>query len=246
MLRSNGLLASFVLFPAGLLLCQATTSVPGAVPRPATTAAVDPVRPALELELDRAIFVLKRGLKENWATRDQYLTAFVKTPDVDRAGRPVKYAKSYVVCAIGERLRNHQVWDEGVPIEVEVQNAINELVELREGTMIGGMGSSCAVEGPQPRKVNVSGGVAASMLETKIDPVYPAEAIKNHVSGTVVLHATISTKGRVEALRVISGPESVQQAALDAVRQWTYRPYLLNNMPVEVETTINVIFAPSH
>ena len=82
------------------------------------------------------------------------------------------------------------------------------------------------------------------MLKTKIDPVYPAEAFENHVSGTVVLYATISTKGGVEALRVISGPASLQQAALDAVRKWTYRPYLLNNRPVEVETTINVVFAP--
>ncbi len=83
------------------------------------------------------------------------------------------------------------------------------------------------------------------MLRTKIDPVYPAEAIENHVSGTVVLHATISPEGSVEALRVISGPASLQQAALDAVRRWTHRPYLLNNIPVEVETTINVVFAPS-
>jgi protein TonB len=83
------------------------------------------------------------------------------------------------------------------------------------------------------------------MLKTKIDPVYPVEALKNHVSGTVVLHATIGNKGGVEALRAISGPVSLQQAALDAVRQWTYRPYLLNNSPVEVETTINVVFSPS-
>jgi len=84
------------------------------------------------------------------------------------------------------------------------------------------------------------------MLKTKIDPVYPVEAIKNYVSGTVVLHATISAKGNVESLRVISGPASLQQASLDAVRQWTYRPYLLDNIQVEVETTINVVFAPSH
>jgi protein TonB len=83
------------------------------------------------------------------------------------------------------------------------------------------------------------------MLKTKIDPVYPAEALKSQVSGMVVLDARISTKGVVEALRVISGPASLQQAALDAVRQWTYRPYLLNNTPVEVETTVNVVFAPN-
>ena len=61
----------------------------------------------------------------------------------------------------------------------------------------------------------------------------------------VVLHATISAKGSVKALRVISGPVSMQQAALDIVRQWTYRPYLLNNRPVEFETTIKIDFAPS-
>jgi len=97
----------------------------------------------------------------------------------------------------------------------------------------------------QVLKVAVAAGVAAGMLKTKIDPVYPAEAFENHVSGTVVLHATISTTGCVEALHVITGPHLLQQAALDAVRQWTYRPYLLNNIPVVVETTINVVFAPS-
>jgi protein TonB len=50
----------------------------------------------------------------------------------------------------------------------------------------------------------------------------------------------------VESLRVISGPASLQLAALDAVRQWSYRPYLLNDMPIEVETTVNVVFVPSH
>jgi protein TonB len=90
-----------------------------------------------------------------------------------------------------------------------------------------------------------SAGVAAAMLKTKIAPVYPAEALKDHVSGTVVLHATISTEGRVEALAVISGPASLRQAALDAVRQWAFRPYLLDNKPVQVETTINIVFPPN-
>jgi TonB family protein len=83
------------------------------------------------------------------------------------------------------------------------------------------------------------------MLKTKIAPVYPAEALKDHVSGTVVLHATISNEGRVEALAVISGPASLRQAVLDAVHQWTYRPYVLDNKPVQVETTINIVFPPN-
>jgi protein TonB len=58
----------------------------------------------------------------------------------------------------------------------------------------------------------------------------------------VVLQVTISKTGEVERLRVVSGPAMLQQAALDAVKTWRYRPYLLNNEPVEVETTVNVIF----
>jgi len=59
----------------------------------------------------------------------------------------------------------------------------------------------------------------------------------------VVLQATISKSGTIENLRVIGGPAMLQQAAMDAVRQWRYKPYLLNNDPVEVETTVNVIFS---
>jgi TonB family protein len=97
---------------------------------------------------------------------------------------------------------------------------------------------------PMPKKINISAGVAAGLLLQKVDPVYPPEAQAAHVSGTVVLLATISEQGNVEALRVISGPTMLQQAALDAVKQWRYRPYLLNNTPVEVETTVNVVFNP--
>jgi protein TonB len=60
---------------------------------------------------------------------------------------------------------------------------------------------------------------------------------------TVVLQATISKTGSIENLRVMSGPAMLTQSALDAVRSWRYRPYLLNGEPVEVETTVNVVFS---
>jgi protein TonB len=56
------------------------------------------------------------------------------------------------------------------------------------------------------------------------------------------LQATISKSGSIQNLRVISGPPMLQQSALDAVRSWRYKPYLLNGDPVEVETTVNVVF----
>ena len=113
------------------------------------------------------------------------------------------------------------------------------------GGVIGGMfGSTNApkVQAAPPKKVNISAGVATGMLIQKTTPTYPPIAKAARVSGTVVIQATISKTGTIENLRVVSGPAMLQQAALDAVRSWRYRPYLLNNEPVEVETTVNVIF----
>jgi protein TonB len=62
------------------------------------------------------------------------------------------------------------------------------------------------------------------------------------VAGTVELHATITTNGTIKDLRAVSGPALLRQAAVDAVRNWRYKPYRLNNQPVEVETTINIVF----
>lgn len=247
MLRRDVLLVILMVLPTRPLTCQTGTyQSAGIVLLPPPSAAAGPNNTWLVLELDRAIVILKRGLKENWETRDQYLTAFDKTPNANRAGQAVTDAKNYVEAAISSNLRIHRMWDEGSPLGVEVQSTINEFSQLRNKAKQGKTVELPTILGAVPLlgKVEVSAGVAASMLETKVAPDYPAKAIENHVSGTVVLHATINTKGRVEALRVINGPVLLQQAALDAVRKWTYRPYLLNNRPVEVETTINVVFAP--
>jgi protein TonB len=80
------------------------------------------------------------------------------------------------------------------------------------------------------------------MLIQKTTPIYPPIAKAARVQGTVVLQAQISKQGTIENLHVISGPAMLQQAALDAVKTWRYKPYLLNGEPVEVETTVNVIF----
>jgi protein TonB len=80
------------------------------------------------------------------------------------------------------------------------------------------------------------------MLLQKTIPLYPPIAKAARVAGTVVLQANISKTGTIENLRVISGPPMLQQAAMDAVKSWRYKPYLLNSEPVEVETTVNVVF----
>lgn len=80
------------------------------------------------------------------------------------------------------------------------------------------------------------------MILSRLDPVYPAIAKAARIEGTVVLRAIISRDGSIQNLQVVSGPPLLAPAAVDAVRQWRYRPYLLNGEPVEVETTVQVIF----
>jgi protein TonB len=99
------------------------------------------------------------------------------------------------------------------------------------------------VKAEAPKKIAISSGVATGLLLQKVQPVYPAIAKAARVSGTVVLQATISKTGTIENLRVVSGPAMLQQAAMDAVRNWRYKPYLLNGDPVEVDTQVNVIFS---
>ena len=105
-----------------------------------------------------------------------------------------------------------------------------------------GAGSKPDVTVIGPTKIAVSAGVIASNKIGGATPVYPAVAKAARIQGTVVLSATISKAGAIENLQIISGPPLLQQAALDAVKTWQYRPYLLNGRPVEVETQVNVIF----
>jgi protein TonB len=93
------------------------------------------------------------------------------------------------------------------------------------------------------KKVSISSGVAVGLLVQKTAPVYPPLAKAAHISGTVVVQATISKTGGVGNLRVVSGQPMLRQAALDAVKKWRFRPYLLDGQPVETDTTVSVSFA---
>jgi protein TonB len=116
----------------------------------------------------------------------------------------------------------------------------------RDGLPIGiGVGNGPAVTVASvkpPARVPVSTGVLQGMLLAPIRPVYPVIARAAHVEGAVVVEAIISRTGTIESLRVVSGPEMLRAAAIDAIREARYRPYRLNGEPTEVETTITVNF----
>lgn len=90
--------------------------------------------------------------------------------------------------------------------------------------------------------VRISGGVMAGNLQSRVEPVYPPDAKAKGMQGAVVLDTLIGKTGTVQEVRVLSGPAVLASAALDAVRQWTYKPYVLNGQPAQVRTTVTVNF----
>ena len=113
------------------------------------------------------------------------------------------------------------------------------------GGVIGGIISSTPVAVPKvaaPQRVRVSQGVSQGLLIRKVNPTYPPLARQARISGTVILRAVISKDGSIENLSLVSGHPMLAPAAIDAVKQWKYKPYLLNGEPVEVDTEVQVNF----
>lgn len=142
----------------------------------------------------------------------------------------------------------------GEPVEVETRVTVNfTLPEKRPvkgvvGDMPGGIppggGMAPALDDANhPRRVRVSQRVMAARLLTKVPPEYPAAAKDQRIQGEVLMAAVIDREGRVSSIQLISGHPLLAPAAIDAVKQWKYRPYLLNGEPIEIETQITVNFS---
>lgn len=95
---------------------------------------------------------------------------------------------------------------------------------------------------PAPGTIRISQGVSQGLLIKKVQPVYPAIARQVHRQGSVQLLATIDKSGNTTKVQVLNGDPMLSRSAVDAVKQWKYRPYLLNGSPVEIETQITVVF----
>jgi protein TonB len=93
-----------------------------------------------------------------------------------------------------------------------------------------------------PEVLKVSQGVTQGLLTRRVQPSYPRQALQMRISGSVQLQAVISKTGSIESVKVLSGDPILSRAALDAVKQWKYKPYMLDNEPVEIQTQITVNF----
>lgn len=116
------------------------------------------------------------------------------------------------------------------------------------GGVIGGIVSSTPTAIPKvatPQRVRVSQGVSTGLLIKKVTPNYPQLAKQARIQGQVVLQAEISKEGTIQNLQLVSGHPMLAPAAIEAVKQWRYKPYLLNGEPVAVETQVVVNFSLS-
>jgi periplasmic protein TonB len=95
---------------------------------------------------------------------------------------------------------------------------------------------------PAPKRTRVPARIAEANLVYDVAPKYPPEAGRARIEGTVVLMAVIGKDGTVRDVRVESGLPLLAQAAIEAVKQWRYRPYLLNGQPVEIDSQITINF----
>jgi protein TonB len=115
------------------------------------------------------------------------------------------------------------------------------------GGVLGGVMGGIGAAPPPPKvvqsRIRQGGNVQQAKLINQIKPNYPPLARQTRISGTVRLHAIIGKDGTVQSLTLESGHPLLVQAALDAVKQWRYQPTLLNGVPVEVDTTIDVVFS---
>jgi len=127
----------------------------------------------------------------------------------------------------------------------QAAKAFDEHLTIRQQSMSQSAGSAARLDlviSSTPGMINVGGNVQSAMIVTKVPPVYPAAAKAAGIQGVVHLSAILGTDGTVQELTVLDGPAELIQAATDAVKQWVYKPTLLNGNPVQVQTTITINF----
>ena len=103
--------------------------------------------------------------------------------------------------------------------------------------------TDCCFTRPFPQKVKLSASQGEKLLIHRVEPTWQGQETNVHVSGTVVLVITVAKSGHVQSTRVILGPAMLLQAVLDAVKQWEYRPYLINDKPVAFSTRVSVVMS---
>ncbi|MGA2596161.1 MAG: energy transducer TonB [Bryobacteraceae bacterium] len=135
--------------------------------------------------------------------------------------------------------------DDGPPVVLDASTALPDAAVIKPLVIVPEMNAPPPPDpkpSQPPRQVRIGGHVQAANLIKRVAPVYPSLAKTAHVEGTVQFTAAIGKDGRVKNVQYVSGPQILVQAGKEAVRQWVYKPMLLDGQPTEVVTEIDVVF----
>ena len=127
-------------------------------------------------------------------------------------------------------------------VDATAPDAVTASSQSNDSAISGLMSMPSSVPQPGPGTLKISQGVSQGLLIKKVAPVYPARAMHAHLQGSVLLLATISKDGDISAVKLLKGEPVLAHAAMDAVKQWKYKPYLLDSQPMEIQTQITVNF----
>lgn len=240
------LLVCFALPAAPQVRARSWVRVPEGVMRGLRITKVDPVYPppALKAGVQGAV-VLRVTVKKSGEI--EYVRLVSGDPSLTRAamdavkqwkykpyllnGRPVDIATTVRLDFIISQGTGGTVTDASE--DEKSAEGIVGVIDAPPGTTLGSV----------PERVRVSAGVERLLLQSMVDPVYPPDAKAQRIQGIVILKVTIDRQGNVHDVEIIGGPMILAAAATDAVKQWKYRPYLLNATPVEVESEVQVNFS---
>ena len=227
--------------PANVAAQPATTAVPAPVPQTAPSVGSTPVTTSIAPETPTPVPQASASAANASARPSKVITAESSKPSAlaPSANKPVAANPAPEPIIIKS--------ERSQPVEKPVVTAdapdlsVAEIAQDKAGTLPNLMGPSDAPT-PVLQRVTVSQGVSRGLLVKQAQPVYPRSALQMHVEGSVQLMATISKNGDISEVKVLSGDSQLSHAALDAVKQWKYKPYLLNGEPVDIQTQITVNF----
>jgi protein TonB len=202
-------------------------ATPAAEPKPGTASL-----PGTDIANNSGAPIIANGAPEGFPTKE--------TIDV---GQTVDAPEPAItVITKPEPLQVKQEPVESVQAQPTPPSVVLSESKATDSALAGIVSTNVAVPKPAPEALKISEGVTQGLLIKKIAPVYPAAALKLRKQGAVELLATVSKTGSITKLQVLHGESILAQAAIDAVRQWKYRPFLLNAEPVEIETQITINF----
>jgi protein TonB len=121
--------------------------------------------------------------------------------------------------------------------------ALNVASDTSDKAISGLVETPATVPHAAAQTLKVSQGVSQGLLVKKVPPVYPPQAVQMRIQGAVQMQATISKEGSISSVKVVSGDAVLARAAIDAVKEWKYKPYYLDGQPVEIQTQITVNFS---